>query len=217
MIETVGEALSYSASQVYGQEKRDVRDDCLRTAREIGGVRLNHSRLNLFSSLSEDDKEDNFKFKVLSHGKVRMGLYGQDNVRIQIRNSRRQVIADSKAGTGAAHDRFIEITEKDGTKLEKSDYYITVTRLDSDDSTTQIPYSIQLQMGDKVRADYDTTEYKAKKTTSPSDLLADYTAGAGYSAIAAAAKGAAAMISDGAANMKALLGGNTNLWFAPYR
>ena len=61
--------------QVFGHEGRDVHNDSLKTARDIGRVRLDHSRLNVFSFLAKGDTEDNYKFTVDSTGRLRLGTW----------------------------------------------------------------------------------------------------------------------------------------------
>ena len=82
-------------TKVWEQKRRDLWHDTLRTARDIGRVRLNHSRLNVFSSLAEGDQVDHFKFQVASRGKLRIGVFRDSETRFEILNNRGRVIADS--------------------------------------------------------------------------------------------------------------------------
>lgn len=165
-----------AGTKVWEQERRDVWHDTLRTARDIGRVRLNHSRLNVFSSLAEGDKVDHFKFQVASRGKLRFGLYTDTETRFEILNKRGRVIADSKEGTGRHLERFQRLIG-DGEIFEAGDYYVRVSRLDQKETTPARPYAVQLQIGTVVKHDYDTTEYNAKGDK-PALTADDPTAGA---------------------------------------
>lgn len=50
----------------------DTYADTIRTARDMGQARLNYSRLNMITTLSENEKEDWFSFTVTSRGKLRL-------------------------------------------------------------------------------------------------------------------------------------------------
>lgn len=158
--------------KVFGQDNRDVHKDSLKTARDVGRIRLNHSRLNVFSFLAEGDTEDNFKFTIDSTGGLRMGTWRDAGTRIQIFDERGRVIADSKLGTGREHDKYARIIGgiKGGEPFKPGTYYIKVSRLKNGETTPERPYSLQLQMGDTVLRDFDTKEYEAKKLK-PGDIL----------------------------------------------
>ena len=163
-------------TKVWEQKRRDLWHDTLRTARDIGRVRLNHSRLNVFSSLAEGDQVDHFKFQVASRGKLRIGVFRDSETRFEILNNRGRVIADSKEGTGRLLERFLRMVG-DGEKFKPGDYYLRVSRLDPKKTTDKRAYAVQLQMGPDVKNDFDTTEFNAKgdKPALPS---VDLTAGA---------------------------------------
>ena len=156
----IGEQVSQV--KLFEKKTRDFAEDSLLNARDIGRVRLQYSRLNVFSALSKDDKEDNFKFAVDSRGNVRLGKNADDELRIQIFNKSRRVIADSKEGMGRASERFQRLLSDDGEPLEIGDYYIKVTRLKPLDTETEYNYSLQLHMGSDFKRDFDTIEYKAE-------------------------------------------------------
>lgn len=201
-----------AGTKVWEQERRDVWRDTLKTARDIGRVRLNYSRLNVFSSLSEGDKEDHFKFQVASRGKLRLGLYNDDQTRIQILNKQGRVIADSKQGTGRHLERFQRMTG-DGEIFEAGDYYLRVSRLDQKETTPERPYGVQLQIGTVVKHDYDTTEYKAK-AAKPGDLTVDYpTAGAMPNAATTGGSLLFGMLTDGVIYLSKLLNPLTDFLF----
>ncbi len=50
----------------------DTYADTIRTARDMGQARLNYSRLNMVTTLSENEKEDWFSFTTTSRGKLRL-------------------------------------------------------------------------------------------------------------------------------------------------
>lgn len=50
----------------------DTYADTIRTARDMGQARLNYSRLNMITTLSENELEDWFSFTVTSRGKLRL-------------------------------------------------------------------------------------------------------------------------------------------------
>lgn len=50
----------------------DTYADTIRTARDMGQARLNYSRLNMITTLSENETEDWFSFTVTSRGKLRL-------------------------------------------------------------------------------------------------------------------------------------------------
>jgi hypothetical protein len=148
--------------QVFERKTRDVLEDNLLNARDIGRVRLQSTRLNVFSALSEGDKEDNFKFAVDSRANLRLGKNADAETRIQILNNRRRVIADSKEGMGRASERFQRLLSSEGERLELGDYYIKVSRLKARDTESEHNYSLQLHMGSGIKRDFDTIEYAGK-------------------------------------------------------
>src|SRR5688500_6713831 len=52
--------------QEFQKDTRDVKFDSTATARDIGQLKQNDTRLNLFSSLSKGDSVDLYRFKVTS-------------------------------------------------------------------------------------------------------------------------------------------------------
>ncbi len=201
----------FPAHKVFEQEKRDVNNESLRTARELGSVRLNHSRLNLFTSLAAGDKEDNYSFKVMSKGNLRIGLYGEDNVRIQVLNGRGRAIADSKEGTGRLYEKFQGLLDQEGTSFDPGSYYLKVTRANANDTKTELPYSIQLQMGDTYKNDYDTKEYEAK-VAKTGVIFDDPAANATQNSATLQGKGIATMLSDGLIYLNQMMDKTINIF-----
>ncbi len=157
--------------QVLEHQGRDVHNDSLKTARNIGRVRLDHSRLNVFSFLAKGDTEDNYKFTVDSTGRLRLGTWRDAGTRFQVLNNRGRVIADSKQGTGRAHEKYLRLIggAKAGLDFEPGEYFFKVSRLKSDETTPERAYAVQLQMGTKIVRDFDTREFEAKELK-PGDI-----------------------------------------------
>ena len=145
--------------KVFEREGRDLHDDTAKSARDLGKARLDHSRLNLFTSLGVGDKEDNFKFQVPTPGTLRLGLWPKEGTRIQLMDDRGKLIADS-GGTGKHLETFDNIV-KSKERIGVGEYYVRITRDDTANANKELPYSLQIQVGSVNREDYDTTEYVA--------------------------------------------------------
>jgi hypothetical protein len=145
--------------KVFEHKGRDLHDDTMKSARNLGQARINHSRLNLFTSLTVGDKEDNFKFQVPTEGNLRFGIWPENAVRIEMMNSRGKVIADSE-GTGRLVERFEDII-RSKDRIKPGEYFIRITRSKESPDDKEIPYSLQIQVGNENRKDFDTTEYEA--------------------------------------------------------
>lgn len=200
--------------KVWQREGRDVRDDTLKSARDIGTVRLEHSRLNAFSALSKGEVEDNFKFKVASKGDLRLGKNIDDGTRIQIFNGAGRVIADSKSDTGRHFDKYERMISDKGESFDKGNYVIKISRLNPSDKDVERPYTLQLKMGTEVKHDYETIEYKAKELK-PGEVAPAYDPLAGVVAKGSVmqAQGLAAMFDSAAANLSRILSGAANILF----
>ncbi len=146
--------------RVWESKKRDVLQDSLKNAREVGRVRMNNARLNIFSSLTEGDKKDHFKFFVDSTGDLKMANFKEGEARFQILNKQGRVIADSDESTRLLYQRFERMQSSEGEKWKPGEYFVRVSRTGGS-INDKIPYSIQLQMGSDVKNDYDTIEYEA--------------------------------------------------------
>jgi hypothetical protein len=155
--------------KVWESKKRDIVQDNLNTAREIGRVRMNNARLNVFSAITEGEKVDNFKFFVDSVGGLKMADFKEGEARFQVLNKRGRVIADSDESTRLHYKKFQEMQSAEGAKWKPGEYFLRVTRTSSS-TTEKIPYSVQLQMGTEVRNDYDTIEYEAPEAKPGADL-----------------------------------------------
>ena len=162
MAEVGSKLAGASSTRVFEQQKRDVQNDSIKKARDVGQVRVNNSRLNIFSSLSDGDKEDFFKFRIASQGHLNFGASVDSETHIQFYNTQGRLIADSDSSTSDKYEKYLSLRDGEGEKLKPGDYFIKVSRYQSDESSRQRPYALQLKMGDRVIQDYDTTEYQAK-------------------------------------------------------
>jgi hypothetical protein len=167
-------ALGASASgdvQEFEKTTNDVLYDNNATARTIGQLRLNTTRLNVISALSPKDTIDTFTFTASTPGQTKLGLLVNDptaadqtadasgNVRIQIFAKGKGLIADSDKDAGTAYTNYQAL--KNGTyDMARGDYTIRVTRADGVDqqSKNTYNYAIQLTQGDTYKQDYTVTE-----------------------------------------------------------
>jgi len=155
--------LRKASIKVFEREGRDVHTDTFKTARDVGRVRLNYSRLNIFTYLAEGDKEDNFKFNVDSIGGLRLGVWRDSETRIQFFTEQGRLIADSSKENRIENEKYTRIIGgvKGGEPFEPGTYFIKASRLKAGDTTTERPFSLQIQMGQTVLKDFDTKEYDA--------------------------------------------------------
>nr|WP_298683913.1 hypothetical protein [uncultured Dongia sp.] len=148
----------------FEKETNDVKIDNNMTARDIGVLRKNDSRLNLFSALSAGDSVDVFRFKVATTGNVKMGSLIADPTdkglfRAQIfSKSTGQVIADQDPNSGQAYTNFQKL-EAGTLELAQGDYVMRLSRLGGQDpqSKNEVQYAVQLTQG-VYKNDYDTIE-----------------------------------------------------------
>ncbi|MBI1273719.1 MAG: hypothetical protein GC131_06525 [Alphaproteobacteria bacterium] len=147
----------------YGRTTNDVQGDSPITARFIGNLRKDITRLNVVSALTKNDLVDFFNFRVYEGGKIGVGVTGDLGVRTQIvERSSGRIIADSEAKQGEKADRWFEaITGK--LELKAREYVLKVTRANNVNRSQNPNYAIQLTMGDKYREDYDTLEKPVQK------------------------------------------------------
>lgn len=150
--------------QSYEKETRDVQIDNNMTARDIGFLRKNNSRLNLFSALSKGDQVDVFKFRVMNAGEVKLGSLIADPahkelVRVQIfSKSSGVLIADQDPKSGQAYENF-KALEAGAFEMKPGEYAVRVSRMPGKDvrAETEIQYVIQLSQG-LYTNDFDTVE-----------------------------------------------------------
>lgn len=148
----------------YEKTTYDVQIDNNMTARDIGVLRENDTRLSLFSSLSTGDKVDVYRMRVATTGLTTIGsLIGEaedkDSLRIQIfSKSSGTLIADNDVDAGDARKNYLLLTQG-ALELQQGDYAIRVSRIDGVDPSAQksIQYAIQFVQGGYKR-DFDTVE-----------------------------------------------------------
>jgi hypothetical protein len=150
--------------QDFQKTSHDLKVDNRMTARNVGVLRRDQSRLNVISALSKDDTADFFTFKMAKGAEAKFSLMTSDgkdekSLRFQFLNkSNGAVIADSDPGSGKAklaYDQF-----KQGKfKLEAGDYVLRITRQDDSKANLKNDYSyaVQLSFG-LYRNDFDTIE-----------------------------------------------------------
>ena len=141
---------------------QDIAGETRKQARYIGAVRLNNSRLNVFSTLKKGDAEDFFQFRNDSTGPMRIGLKnlrGEDDpyLRVELMDDRGRVLADSDPNNSELYQKFREYNEQ-GVQTKPGNFYLRISRNGKDPNTTELNYAAQVSMGDQVRHDYDTKE-----------------------------------------------------------
>ena len=167
-------AISAEASgdvEEFEKTTQDVLYDNNATARSIGYLRLNQTRLNVISAVSPKDAADVFSFQVSSTGSAKLSVLVNDpeatdqtadasgNVRIQIFAKGKGLIADSDSGAGTAYENYTAL--KNGSfDLSSGQYSIRVSRADGVDTQQKntYNYAIQLSQGTKYTQDYTVTE-----------------------------------------------------------
>jgi hypothetical protein len=193
-------ALSASASgdvQEFEKTSQDVLYDNNATARQIGQLSLNSTRLNVISALSAKDQVDTFSVNVSTRGSTKFSILVNDpsnpnplqdssgKVRVQIFAKGKGLVADSDAGAGTANDNYKAL--KNGTfDMSSGQYVIRVTRAQGVDTQNKgtYNYAIQMTQGTKYTKDFTTTEQGytagtddpfgiANNTNSPVNILTD--------------------------------------------
>ena len=153
----------------YEKESHDVTVDNNMTARDIGFLRKNNSRLNLFSALEKGDKVDVFKFRVTNAGDVKMGTLIADPtdkelIRIQLfSKSSGLLIADQDPKSGQSFKNF-EALQAGTFELRPDEYAVRVSRMPGKDVRAEddVQYVIQFTQG-LYRNDFDTVEKGVSK------------------------------------------------------
>jgi len=164
-------ATAPSNVQEFEKTTNDVLYDNNATARSIGQLRLNTTRLNVISALTSGDKVDTFTFTASTPGTTKLGLLVNDpgaadqtkdasgNVHVQIFAKGKGLIADSDPSSGASYQNYQAL--KAGTfNLARGDYTIRVSRADGVDAQAKnrYNYAIQLSQGNTYKQDYTVTE-----------------------------------------------------------
>lgn len=155
-----------NSGQVKEFEKNtnDVRIDNNMTARDIGVLRKNNSRLNLFSALTKGDAVDVFRFRINTTSATKLGTLIADPevknmFRVQIfSKSTGKLLVDNDPSAGDAYARYTVLTEG-RLEMKQGDYYMRISRMPGADNALkkEIQYAVQLTQGTYVN-DYDTIE-----------------------------------------------------------
>lgn len=72
MVSSVSDSTANTLVKAWDKTSTDIYDESIQNARDIGQIRLNYSRLSLVTTLSKNEKEDWFKFNVVSPGNFRL-------------------------------------------------------------------------------------------------------------------------------------------------
>jgi len=157
--------------QEFEKTSQDVLYDNNATARQIGQLSLNSSRLNVISALGAKDKVDTFSVNVSTRGNTKLSLLVNDpsdpnplqessgKVRVQIFAKGKGLVADSDSGSATAYDNYKAL--KQGTfNMSSGQYIIRVTRADGADTQAKgtFNYALQMTQGTKYTKDFTTTE-----------------------------------------------------------
>jgi hypothetical protein len=159
--------------QEFQKDTRDVKFDSNATARDIGRLQENTNRLNLFSSLSQGDQVDVFRFKVVTTASTTLNILNasredEGKIRFQVFNKATgRIVADSAEDAGEAKTNWEAL--RDGTfELKSGDYILRVARTSNvgPDRNTEFSYAVQMSQG-LYQNDYDTIERAARDTDDP--------------------------------------------------
>lgn len=159
--------------QEFQKDTRDVKFESTATARNIGVLQKNKTRLNVFSSLSSGDSVDGFQFRVTNKTATTFSILNasqedKGKLRFQIYyKSSGRLLADSDTKAGAAHTVF-EAMQDGNFEIEKGDYILRVSRANDigNERNKEFSYAVQLSQGLYSR-DYDTIERAARATDDP--------------------------------------------------
>lgn len=159
--------------QEFRKDTRDIQVDNNATARDIGVLKKDTSRLNLFSLLSKADSVDVFRFKVSTTEKTRFSILqastkDEGKVRFQIfSRATGRIVADSDPKAGEAFENF-ELLQDGEFELKAGDYALRISRMDTTgkERDTEFSYAVQLTQGLYTK-DYDTVEKAAQAGADP--------------------------------------------------
>jgi hypothetical protein len=159
--------------QEFQKDTRDVRFENNVTARNIGVLKKDQTRINVFSSLSSGDAVDGFQFRVTSKTATTFSVLNatkedEEQLRFQVYyKSSGRLLADSDPKAGAANTVYQAM--RDGIfEMETGDYVLRVSRTHGAgaDGKKEYSYAIQLSQG-LYSQDYDTIERAARATDDP--------------------------------------------------
>ena len=175
-----------SEVQAFEKEIQDVVVDTLQSARDIGILVENNSRLNVFTALTEGDTVDNFKFRVHRDGAAKLGFLtnrpdqaeeaaqGEEEappaIRVQVMTRNGRLLADSGADDGSDLKANFMLLELGGLHLEAAEYVVRVERAEGVPAREMVNYSFQLTMG-AFNNDYDTIEQQPPSNAGIADAF----------------------------------------------
>lgn len=161
----------------FQKNSNDVQIDNRMTARNVGILRQNYSRLNVFSSLDKNDDADFFTFNVATSGPTKFGVLTDNaenpDVRFQLIDKSGNTIADSSSDAGSANDVYKQLVN--GTyNLQAGKYVLRVTRENDTQANRQNAYNYAVQLSQGLyKNDYDTVEKAVDKNADPFGLGAN--------------------------------------------
>lgn len=162
----------------FQKNSNDVQIDNAMTARDVGLLRKNQTRLNVFSAMAKGDSVDNYKFRVTTSGDAKISMLnasGEDDVRVQIfKRGSTLVVADNGAEAGSDAKKAFDDAAIGALSLDVGDYVIRVTRMDQSFSaqSQEYSYALQISMG-TYRQDYDTVEKATDPNANPFGMTQD--------------------------------------------
>lgn len=161
---------SSDAVQEYRKDTRDVLFDNNATARDIGRLVQNKTRLNVISALSKNDDADAFRFRIAKTAPTKIGTLntqaGGNSLRYQIfSRTTAQLIADSDPRSGAAYKSYQEL-ESGTLEMKAGEYVLRISRLPRIDTrrAAEFQYAVQFSQGSFTQ-DYDTVEKAYRQGT----------------------------------------------------
>jgi len=165
----------------YSKTTTDVRVDSTSSARNIGTLIDNTSRLTIRSSLLSKDKTDYFSFTVkksMSDVGVLVKATGKDTTtgkeetlsslnvkgdtgyaRLQVLDSRGRVVADSSTTATSLQQQAYEDMRNGKLSLSAGTYFVKMSRASGVMDTQKVGYAVQLVAGKDYTKNYDTVEY----------------------------------------------------------
>ena len=105
------------------KSSQDTYADTIRTARDMGQARLNYSRLNMITTLSENEKEDWFSFTTTSRGKLRLTAINLSAAEKEQKESNKKTTATDELEEAANnYEKAIEQFRGQDLKVEVYQY-----------------------------------------------------------------------------------------------
>ncbi len=122
MATTILDATTKSTNvKTWEKTTTDTYADSIRNARDMGQARLNYSRLNMITTLSENEKEDWFSFKVTSRGKLRLTAINL-SANSETADADESTASDALEEASSNFEKAIERFKGQGLKVELYQY-----------------------------------------------------------------------------------------------